>query len=394
MQPLAKHRQSFQHGSLTIEDRANGSPVWVFRWRETAADGERVRRKAIVGTKDEYPTKAKAERAAASLRLDITQEHPERLKSSITIAALTAHYGEKELDEGTSRKAFSTRKCYRTMIDLYILPRRGTYRLGDVRTVAVEDWLAALKMANGSKAKIRNVFHGLYSHAERYEWHDRNPITKVRQSAKRRKDPDILDVSELTGLLTSLPDPFRTMVFVAAGTGLRRGEMIGLKWEDIDFDAELIYPRRSIVSQNIGNLKTTASAKPVALDPYLGKALANLKAHSFFSTPGDWVFASPASAGKKPYWPDMILKRRVRPVALSLGITKRIGWHSFRHTYATLLKSSGADVKVVQDSLRHANSRITMDLYTQALTADKRSAQSKVIEMMRPKLALPVEAIA
>jgi integrase len=73
-----------------------------------------------------------------------------------------------------------------------------------------------------------------------------------------------------------------------------------------------------------------------------------------------------------------------------MGITKRIGWHTFRHTYATLLKSSGADVKVVQDSLRHANARITMEMYTQALTQDKRTAQTKVVQMMLPKAASPL----
>jgi len=287
-----------------------------------------------------------------------------------------------------------TRCCYRTIIQVHILPRWGTYRLADVRTVAVEDWLKALDMANGSKAKIRNVFHTLFSHAERYEWHDRNPITKARQSAKRRRDPDILDPAELTRLLVALPEPFRTMVFVAAGTGLRRGELIGLKWGDVDFGAALIHPKRSIVNQHIGNLKTLASAKPVALDPYLAAALANLKAQSLFKGLEDWVFASPASAGKKPYWPDMVLKRRVKPIAFALGIVKQIGWHSFRHTYASLLKASGVDVKVVQDSLRHANARITMDLYTQALMPDKRLAQSKVIEMVRPKLMLPAVAVA
>ena len=89
----------------------------------------------------------------------------------------------------------------------------------------------------------------------------------------------------------------------------------------------------------------------------------------------------------------MVLKRRVKPIAFALGIVKKIGWHSFRHTYASLLKASGADVKVVQDSPRHANARITMDLYTQALTPDKRLAQSKVIEMMRPKPMLPAVAV-
>ena len=97
------------------------------------------------------------------------------------------------------------------------------------------------------------------------------------------------------------------------------------------------------------------------------------------------MFASLASAGGRPYWPDKVLNHRVRPAAVVLGITKQIGWHTFRRTYASLLKSSGADVKVVQDSLRHANARITMELYAQALTQDKRTAQTKVVQMILPK---------
>jgi integrase len=129
------------------------------------------------------------------------------------------------------------------------------------------------------------------------------------------------------------------------------------------------------------------------MDVHLSQALSVLKANSPFNRPEDWVFASPASSGRKPYWPDMVLARRVRPVAKSLGITKRIGWHTFRRTYASLLKASGADVKVVQESLRHANARITMELYAQALTPDKRKAQSKVIRMILPKATQPEQIL-
>jgi integrase len=62
-----------------------------------------------------------------------------------------------------------------------------------------------------------------------------------------------------------------------------------------------------------------------------------------------------------------------------------IGWHTFRHSYASQLKANGEDVKVVQESLRHANSRITLDTYTQASTPAKRRAQTKVVEMIFPK---------
>ena len=79
-----------------------------------------------------------------------------------------------------------------------------------------------------------------------------------------------------------------------------------------------------------------------------------------------------------------LMKRHIRPVAKANGIHKNIGWHAFRHTFGTLLKANGEDVKTVQQLLRHANSRITPDTYTQAVSSTKRAARSKVIKMMAP----------
>ena len=76
-----------------------------------------------------------------------------------------------------------------------------------------------------------------------------------------------------------------------------------------------------------------------------------------------------------------------KPIGLTGGgIHKRMGWHTFRYSFGTLLKANGEDVKTVQELLRHANSRITLDVYTQAVNSHKRAAQSKVVEMMVPNL--------
>jgi integrase len=79
------------------------------------------------------------------------------------------------------------------------------------------------------------------------------------------------------------------------------------------------------------------------------------------------------------------MRRHILPVAQNLGITKRIGWHTFRHTYATLLRSTGAELKIMQELLRHSTIRVTLDTYTQAMTTAKRNAQDAVVALLFPE---------
>jgi hypothetical protein len=152
-------------------------------------------------------------------------------------------------------------------------------------------------------------------------------------------------------------------------------------------DAGFIRPGRSLVCQTIGKLETAASAKPVGLDPNLTEALTNLKANSLVNGLVDWVFASSRSARKQPCWPDWVPSRQLQPKARRLGIKKAIGWRTFRRSCASLLLSSGADVKVCQESLRHANVRIRLRLYAQSFAEEKRLAQSKFVQMILPQTA-------
>jgi hypothetical protein len=81
--------------------------------------------------------------------------------------------------------------------------------------------------------------------------------------------------------------------------------------------------------------------------------------------------------------PDTLLKKIIRPVAVRAGIqAKAIGWHSFRHSLATNLRAAGVGLKTAQELLRYANSRITLDVYTRAISATKREANNRVMEMV------------
>jgi len=223
----------------------------------------------------------------------------------------------------------------------------------------------------------------LFNHGIRHGVCHNNPIRLVRQSAKRRTIPAVLSVVDIQKLLSALPFRERTLVLLDVGTGLRISELFALKWRDINFRAREINVTRSIVFQVVGPCKTEASQKPVPLDSYLAKALREWRKRTNYRGPENWVFASPASCGQKPYWAQSIMRNLIRPAAVKLGITERIGWHTFRHAYSSLLRANGADIKVMQELLRHASSRVTLDTYTQAVTLQKRKAQSDVIRLFR-----------
>jgi integrase len=383
--------QTYQHGSLTIEKRKAGPDVWVFRWREAGPNGTRTRRKIIVGSTAELRTRAAAQKVVDGLRLEVNAEVPIVRSRSLTVGELISHYEETELAEGGRRKSPATRKVYRQFLHSYIRPQWGERPLRDVRPVAVERWLDSLTHAPATKAKIRNLLSALFQHAIRQEWAENNPIRAVRVSAKRLREPDILLPEEVNLLVSELPEPCRTMALVAALTGLRVSEILGLQWRDVELNEAVIRLRRGVVNQEISDLKTAGSKRPLPIPSVLVQALLDWKKQTCFSDPASWVFASPQTDGAQPYWPGTLLQRHLRPVAKRLGITKQIGWHSFRRSFATLLYANENDVKTAQELMRHSTPTVTMGVYAQAVTEAKRQAQERLAKMIfGPKLeAIP-----
>ena len=290
------------------------------------------------------------------------------------------HYIGKELPNKTPY----TQEVYEGYISRWITPKWGSYSLSDVRTIAVESWLGTLKLSNGSCAKVRNILSAIFAHAMRWEFFDRNPITLVRQSAKRQRTPEVLTADELNALLGQLGGVYWVMVYVAATTGLRVSELLALRWQDCDFEAGEIRLSRGIVRQNVGEMKTEASRKPVPMEAALADVLTNWRGQCAYNQREDYIFASMEMDGKQPLWPTSAMEKHIRPAALRAKITKRIGWHTLRHTFGTLLKANGADVATVQALMRHANASVTMDTYVQAVTPAKREAQRSIVGLLDP----------
>jgi integrase len=107
-------------------------------------------------------------------------------------------------------------------------------------------------------------------------------------------------------------------------------------------------------------------------------ALQKLRSTSAYNQPGDWICASVTAKGRVPMWLGVLMTDHIQPAVKRAGVGKHVSWHTFRHSFATLLKANGEDIKTVQESLRQSTLRIAMETYTQAVPEHIRLAQNKI----------------
>ena len=168
--------------------------VWTrllgFLWRENDIAGKRVRRTAVIGTVEQYPTKDLAQAAVNGLRMCINEDRNRQREQRIPVADLVDHYIQTELAEEADWHSRATRIVYREFLKRGIRPRWADLDIRDVRTVVVERWLRQMHrvdgapLANATRAKIRSLMSVLFNHAIRYEWlGERIPL---RLSARAR----------------------------------------------------------------------------------------------------------------------------------------------------------------------------------------------------------------
>jgi integrase len=389
----------YQEGSIDRVRRAKGPDVWVYRWRELQPDGTRVQRKKTIGTVSRYKSMSAAKVAVENLRVEINAQ--ERRIGKKTVREAWGHFQAEELRTATANRSSTTIQSYLDYVPLYILPTWGDTLLEDVKTVAVEKWLHALvsrdvpakPLAPATQTKIRNHFSALFSHAIRHELYAPtfqgtrgggtrqvfNPISMVRCSSEPLRETETLTVDELREIIVRIgPQAIRVMVMVAAASALRRSEIRGLKWADLNFDDLWINLNRGLVRKDETRLKSRASRKGVPMLPELVTILQDWRKETAYPADQNWVFASPFTGGEQPYWADSAMKDHIRPAAVAAGIKKHIHWHVFRHSVGTILKDNKEDLKTIQDLLRHANPRITQAVYLHSNADQRRTALSSV----------------
>lgn len=360
----------YQYGNLTLRKRKKGPAVWQFRWTE---DGRL--KSMLIGTIRKFPTRSDAERAVEHLRIRINAQNPQQQFHSVTVGALVDRYLAEEMP---TRVREDTARTYRGLLKNWIRPKWGTEFVRNVKTLAVEHWLKGIQRSANTKAHIRNLLHLLFNCAIRWELIDKNPIALVRQSTKRRRVPRVLTPEEFKELLAELQEPCRTMALIAGCLGLRISEILGLRWGDIDWQNLTVLVQRSVVLGKVYETKTEASHKPMPLDPELARVFLEFWRRATYVTSEDYIFAGDTG---RPRWHGIMLTDHIKPAASRAGIG-RVGWHTFRHTFSSILHDAGTNMAVQKELLRHADIQTTMNVYTQAVSSAKREAVHRVAEVL------------
>jgi len=292
----------------------------------------------------------------------------------------------------------SSRCGYLIFLNNFIKPKWGEYAIAKVSSFAVQEWLKNLMRSNDSrrpvapksKVAIRSLMHILYDCALRWGFVPLqinpfgNRLVRIKEASKKLREARVLTVEQFHRLLEHRlmnKEPFRTMAHLAMCLGLRCNELFALRWSDIDRQTSALNIERGVVRGIIDDPKTPSSEASLPLATELADLLTKWKQRSPFKAASDFIFASPLRGGTSPYEPHGIQQNRLRVAGLETGLGDGIGWHTFRHTYCSLLDDLGAPLRVQQKLMRHADARMTLK-YGKAFSQSESKANQKVVDLV------------
>ena len=369
-------KERYQKGSLRKVPRSKGF-VWEFRYY--VMDGSKRVMKQVTLDGKEFPSEKAARQHVHPLLHKINDGSDYHDMRQFTFGDLLKRYEDGEMP---TRK--STRGSYTSLIKMHLRPRWNDTTLVDMKSGRILEWLTALQLSNFTKGHIRSLLHKLFDLAMLWEYMavGRNPVelVKIQGITKREKPIKVLTPAQYQSIVAALPQPFDVMVQVVATLGLRFSEMLGLKWSDVDWNARTIKIQRSSYRGDIAETKTDASNALLPLAPGLIDVLRIWQQRPDAEDEEvEWMFPNPATG--KPYFGPSIQQRWIRPAGESIGI-KGLGFHTFRHSYKSWLDSVGAPMGAMKDLMRHSAISVTMNVYGDTLTPEKRLQNDKVAKLL------------
>jgi integrase len=363
-------RRRYQKGN--IRKRGKRNPVWELQWWTDCInpDGkiERKRESVILG-----PVAAMTRRQA----LRAAEEHLRSLNLG-KVTPFSAISFREFVDKYFAPNFFptlklSTQQRYRRTLDKNLLPAFGASRLCDIGTLDLQQFVLQ-KMASGlgweCADHYRNLMSKIFVTAKKWGFFaGDNPATGVDLPEKKAvREKHTLLPEQIPALLAALEEPARTMVLVGVLTGLRVGEILGLRWRDVDFSSGEIRVEQACYRGLIGTPKTKNSRRTLPMPDFLKDELKRL---SEKSASGEHLVFQTRNG--TPFSDTNLLHRHLKPVGRKLGIPW-LNWHTLRRTHATLFQLAGGTLREAQAQLGHSKMSTTLEIYTISIPQAQRKA--------------------
>jgi integrase len=344
--------------------------VWYGRWRTGRLQFRRKLGPVREPGGREGLTRTQAE---AALRRVINETRPAAPEERVGFDFVAEQYMH-HLEHVKLRKA-STLRDYRVILDKHLIPYFGTKPIDRITPAEVSAYMSAKLRAGLAVKTVTNTLnfaHGIFAFAVKRGWAVSNVVAMTDRPRAAATDPDIryLDSAELEALLRAAAGrddvlgPTDQAVYVtAAMTGLRQGELAGLRWRDVDWSTGVIRVRRSYTRGEWGTPKSRRSSRAVPMADRVGAELERHFARSVYQGDDQLVFCHPQTGG--PYDASKMRKRFYEAMELA-GMKSRCGreegvtFHSLRHTFGTRMAAVGVPIRTLQEWMGHRDYSTTL----------------------------------
>jgi integrase len=279
---------------------------------------------------------------------------PGIMRTGATFADAAAEFlRHAEQDRGCKP---STLRDYRSNLEAHLLPAFGSTRLDEITPAAIDSWRASLTaLSPRTRNKLLVVMHGVFRRAQHVWGLPINPVAGVEKQRQRSSgDIDVFSPEEIMALMRAAASEQDGAIYLtAAFTGLRRGELLALRWRDVDFAGSLIRVRANYAGSQLTTPKS-GKVRSVPMAPTVAEALARLAQRENFVDDDDLVFAGEAGG----YLDGSAVRRRYAAALTRAGL-RPLRFHDLRHTFGTRMIAK-ADIRRVQEWMGHADIQTTM----------------------------------
>ena len=297
----------------------------------------------------------------ADTRLRIVEKQIAEGRLGIISEISFSDFSVEWVEKHAKLKKPSTYADYQGVISKHLIPYFRNTAIQDITTTHAQGYVT-YKLKDTHPRTINKtlmVLGLMFRHAQQWGYVYENPVRNVERPREPHNEMDYLTPAEVRRLLSELQGVDYALISSAILTGMRRGELAGLKWGDVDLGSGVIYVRRSYTKKHgFSSPKTKRGSRAVLIPTSLVEILTKL--NNNVNTDG-LVFGKDGEPLPENFPRDVL-----QPALKRAGL-RRIRFHDLRHTYAAMMISNGENIKFVAQQLGHTSTRTTWDIYAHLL---------------------------